>query len=847
MSKNNFRDEVISRADIYAIINARTPLVKQGRDWAALCPFHDERTPSFTVTPEKRLFFCHGCGAGGSVVDFVMRFDGLEFPAALDRVASEAGVQKPEKPQPKPRAKIVKTYDYIDENGELVYQVCRMEPKDFRQRRPDGNGWTWSIKDCRQVPYNLPAILAKPSHTVLIVEGEKDADNLISAGLLATTNSGGSKKFPDELCHWFTGRNVVILPDNDEPGRAHAAVVAGKLQRLAASVRVVELPGLPPKGDVSDWLAAGGTADQLRALCKAAPLWTPPATDDDHLIPAHADDDRTPPHETDGPPAWIADEETDQRQAGAPFRALGFDEGHYYFLPHRTQQVTSISSGSMTSTSQLLTLAPLEWWEHACPSKSSVDWTCAANLCIRWCEQQGTFDPGAIRGRGAWFDAGRSVLHLGNRLLVDRSPQSLHALDSRYIYQRAPATELGDIPPPLTHIESEQLATIIAGMNWTRHIDRLMFAGWVVLAPVCGALSWRPHIWITGQRGSGKSWMVDNIVSPLLGSAALVVQGNSTEAGIRQQLRQDARPILFDEAEGESIAGRQRMQNVLELARQASSDGLAQIAKGTAGGKALTYRIRSMFMLGSINVGLSQAADKSRFSVLTLGKPKPGRDGRQQFDALAAMVNNTLTADWCARLRSRTYGLIPTIRANAATFAKAAAELIGNQRAGDQVGALLAGSYALHSDDRISADDARLYVGAFDWAEQADDQTESDESMLLSEILHAQIRIDTQTGIKTRSIAELVQFLTSGGDVELSNDTARSALLRHGIKIRDAAMIVSSSHPEIRRILEKTAWAGGWGRILARVPGATELPAVRYAGVVHRAVSLPVGQVLADG
>lgn len=838
----SFREDVLARADIYAIINGRVPLIRQGKEFAALCPFHDERSPSFTVTPEKGLFFCFGCGAKGNVIDFVMRYDGIEFPAALDRVASESGVQKPDKPQPKPRAKIVRTYDYIDENGELLYQVCRMEPKDFRQRRPDGDGWSWSVKGIRQVPYNLPAILAKPAYTIVIAEGEKDADNLTAAGLLATCNSGGAGKWPDELCQWFTNRNVVILPDNDDPGRNHASIVAGKLHRIAASVRVVELPGLPPKGDVSDWLASGGTADQLRALCKSAPAWTPTvAPDDDHLIP---DIPQQPEH--DGPPAHILDAETDTRQDSAPFRSLGYDDGHYYFLPHKTQQVTSISAGSMTSASQLLTLAPLEWWEHTCPSKSSADWVAAGNLCMRWCEARGTFDPSAVRGRGAWFDAGRSVLHLGNRLLVDRVPMSLHALDSRHIYQRAPGLESGDLADPLPASESAKLGEIVAAMNWQRDVDRVLFAGGIVLAPICGALAWRPHLWITGQRGSGKSWMLDNIVSPVIGSTALVVQGNSTEAGIRQQLKQDARPILFDEAEGESVNGRMRMQNVLELARQASSDGLAQIAKGTAGGKALTYRIRSMFILGSINVGLSQAADKSRFSVLSLGKPLHGVAGRQQFDRLAALVNATLTAEWCARLRSRIYGLIPTIRANAATFAKAAAEHIGNQRAGDQVGALLAGSYALSDDGRISAELAAAYVASMDWAEQADDRTESDESALLAEIMHAQLRVDTGHGVRSRSIAELIQYHTSAeDDKELAGVDANQVLQRHGVRIRDGHLLIADTHPELRRILEKTPWAGGWGRILRRMDGASEVKSARFAGVYHRAASVPISTILA--
>jgi putative DNA primase/helicase len=790
---------------------------------------------SLAIDVEAGTWYDHEQAEGGGVLRLIQREAGAATNKAAVRWLETQGIKQPDAPAaPKERGRIVSTYDYVDENGELVYQVCRMEPKDFRQRRPDGNGWSWSVKGTTPLPYNLPALLAKPSATILIVEGEKDVDALAALGLLATCNSGGANKWPDAIARWFDDRNVVILPDNDDAGRSHADLVAGKLSRNASSVRVLPLPALPPKGDVSDWLAAGGTREQLIELCKAAPVWHAPTED---AAPDQAEPPPAPPPEFDSDPELLA----------APFKALGYDDGCYYFLPHRTQQVTPIPTGSMTSTSQMLSLAPLEYWERAYEGKrTGVDWTAAANQCMRWCEAAGTFDANRVRGRGAWFDAGRSVLHLGNRLLVNRQHAALHALDSRYIYPRSPALESGEQAEPLGAAEAAKLLTIAEHMNWSRPIDRSLFVGWLVLAPICGSLSWRPHVWITGQRGAGKSWAMDHIIAPVLGASALVVQANSTEAGIRQQLKHDARPILFDEAEGESVQGRMRMQNVLELARQASSDGLAQIAKGTASGKALTFRVRSMFLLGSINVGLSQAADKSRFTVLSLVKPKSGRDGRDQFERLGQLVNDTLTTAWCAGLRSRIYGMIPTIRANAAVLAKVAAEHIGNQRAGDQIGALLAGAVAASSDARLSVTDAAAYVSAFDWTTEGDERNDSDEFALLSEIMHAQIRIDTAHGPKTRSVAELVQFLSDGQDGDLINEYAIGALVRHGMRVQDGCLLVSESHPEMRRILERSPWAGGWGRILERVPGAGRKSAVRFAGMVHRAVAVPLSAIMAD-
>lgn len=126
--------------------------------------------------------------------------------------------------------KIVATYDYVDENGKLLYQAVRYSPKDFRQRRPDGKGgWIWK-GGINKVPYRLPDILNAPKDTpIFIVEGEKDADRLASLGLVATTNVGGAGKWNRKLKKYFAGRQVIIIPDNDQAGRNHAKKVRKEL------------------------------------------------------------------------------------------------------------------------------------------------------------------------------------------------------------------------------------------------------------------------------------------------------------------------------------------------------------------------------------------------------------------------------------------------------------------------------------------------------------------------------------------------------------------------------------------------------------------------------------------
>jgi hypothetical protein len=182
--------------------------------------------------------------------------------------------------QGKPKRRIVATYDYHDHDGQLAYQVVRFDPKDFRQRRlarprdPPGkvrDGWCWSVKGVRQVPYRLPKIAEAMAldQTLFIVEGEKDADRLWSLGVPATCNAMGVGKWPAVLNGHFRGAHVVILPDNDDVGQKHARLVERSLKHVAGTVKVVTLPDLPPKGDVSDWLDAGGTDEGLYALAAA--------------------------------------------------------------------------------------------------------------------------------------------------------------------------------------------------------------------------------------------------------------------------------------------------------------------------------------------------------------------------------------------------------------------------------------------------------------------------------------------------------------------------------------------------------------------------------------------------
>lgn len=217
-------------------------------------------------------FFDHESKTGGGVLDLISRQTGRDHKGAVEWL-KEHGLMEEDR-RPAPPGKIVAAYDYVDQEDNLVFQVARFEPKTFRQRRRDETGaWTWKVAGIRQVPYHLPDLIEAIAmeRTIFVAEGEKDVDNLRKAGMVATCNAGGAGKWPDELTPYFGGADIVILPDNDIAGQDHAALVIGKLAAVAKRVRVVDLPNLPPKGDVSDWIAAGGTAIQLHDIVETTP------------------------------------------------------------------------------------------------------------------------------------------------------------------------------------------------------------------------------------------------------------------------------------------------------------------------------------------------------------------------------------------------------------------------------------------------------------------------------------------------------------------------------------------------------------------------------------------------
>jgi len=227
----------------------------------ALCPAHDDKTASLSARLEtdKIILICHtGCSFDEIVSALGMEQSQFFAPLETDRLK-----------------KIVAEYRYEDMYGGHVFNVIRYSDKSFAQQRADGR---WSMDGVERIPYHLPQMLEaiKIGKGIVLVEGEKDCDNASKIGLTATTFAGGAGKWREEYSKWFHEANVACVPDNDYSGRKGMNLIASHITQVAKSVRWLELPDIPEKGDLSDWLSIeGNDLEKFNAMIRTTAVqWT---------------------------------------------------------------------------------------------------------------------------------------------------------------------------------------------------------------------------------------------------------------------------------------------------------------------------------------------------------------------------------------------------------------------------------------------------------------------------------------------------------------------------------------------------------------------------------------------
>ena len=529
----------------------------------------------------------------------------------------------------------------------------------------------------------------------------------------------------------------------------------------------------------------------------------------------------------------------DTWQARAPFECLGHNrKGDCIYLG--AGQILTRTEAAHGSPSMFDWLCSEDgfWEKHFPPQKgqrTAFNLSAARKAIMRECKKRGVFSESQVRGRGAHRDEnGDMVLHLGNRVLApghDKYIKPNEYVPGDLVFPVLPQLS-GPAPAgdALTAKEGRKILNIFETRPWMESLMGPLAAGFTVVAPLCGWYLWRAHLWLSGSARSGKTSFLMQVILPLLADMKIVGQGQATEAGIRQMLQEDALPVIIDEPEAEDRSSARQVKGIIRLARSASMP-IGKVLKGSQSGKAVSYEVRSAFLLSSVSVVLQSAANRSRWVVCEL-KPPHTMDPEKRAKEWAAIlpdIQKYCTFPNGRRLIRRTAGFIRDGRFDEILqiMTSAVQKLANDQRAAQQYGLLLTGYHLLGRDDVPDEESTIAWLKDLGLAHFFDEQADEPEGLkLLSMILQQPRRVMDNGTLKDTTIAELIESVLDEEPEDKANvgqKEAKKALARMGFKVdtKTRTLCIASRSEWVRKVLRDSRYNGGaWKRILRTIEGA---------------------------
>lgn len=679
-------------------------------------------------------------------------------------------------------------WKYTDKNSGWLFSVVRFEKDNKKSVVPfyygTDNQWHEGMPvDNNRPLFNLAELEKNKELPVLIVEGEKCASVQVP-GYVVTTWSSGARSFGKTDFTPLKNRDVTIWPDCDDPGRK----AAQGIQKLLPQAKILEILDKNEGWDIAD-----AVSENINLL---------------EFIEAHR-------HNT-------------EYQALEYYRALGLDDEGHHFLTNAMRMQLVIPTGKFT-TSLVQELAPASYWtvKGMVNDSNKINLQAVQDYLIAESQAAGYFKPEELYGAGVWRDGDDFVVNTGKEI-VTRDGKTRSYNDSSFTKKcfLSSQTRMSDMAGSESSSEQgRNVFTLFEAQNFQSPADVLASFGWCMLAPFGGILEWRPHIWISGRRGTGKSWVLNNLIKTLCGDYAYVGTGKDSEAGIRRSLRTDARPVILDEMETLQKRDEGKITGILSLARNASCNGSGHVTITGMNGKPVHYQIRSCFCFASIRKPNKDAAVDSRIIKVEL---KNCTDEEMKFKReMSGKYLRECIVNHSAEYRRRIFHKLPDIMSDIDFLRNSGIlDSIGDTRAVDQWAPLFAFWNAAVNDitikeaserERNPEDkyDAILRIkGLIPYIQGTHGEQVDDENAVIEHILQYTVRTDA--GV-SRSMAEC---LTAIYEYNESREEIKKLIERYGISINsalgDTCICFAPNSNAIGEMLEDTPYSQGYDAMLRR-------------------------------
>ena len=497
---------------------------------------------------------------------------------------------------------------------------------------------------------------------------------------------------------------------------------------------------------------------------------------------------------------------------GGP-KPMGYtDNGQYVFQHPEKKILASLSPAILMSEPGLCDLAPMDFWKKLCPRFSAnglvlgLDSKRIGDMLMQKCREVGPFIASKVRGCGIWREGPNIIQNLRGEIPTSDS--------NTYIrFESLPTFKTE------TTVSAKEILEGFSLLNWAYPSYAMLLLGWATIAPICGALKWRPHIFINGPKNTGKSTIIRGLVD-LLTPMVISVDGTSSEAGIRQLIGPDSRPVILDEFESDRNIG--RMKSVLKLARSASS-AQGPIARGTPEGKALQFQLHTTFCFGAIIPIPGTSADASRIVELELNQHNNDQVAKSKIDEFLSYLSITSGA-WPHQM----INIVDIVVESINLFEKAMPA--GDLRNNINIATLLGAAFVSLNERIPTKEEALKWINDHSSiiVHLAQAHEEDDSQDCLNHLLYSKWK-DAPIGDLIMRSSDKIAFMNSTYEDERPEKTLASI----GINVTDDGILVANKHPELNKIYANTIWAdGAWKVALRRLLGAanTDKTRSRFSG-----------------